>query len=400
MVPQAADVVAKLGADVLLKGVGQVVDRAGEHEVLPDKQAQLVADIVEPVVRVEAAAPDADAVHVGGSGVLQEPSRASRVHAGQQIVLGDIVGAHGKDVHAVDAVAEALAPIVPAAGDRHRAQADAAAPAVERRPARREPDGDGIQRLLAEARGPPELRRVDDDFAVLARAGEDAPVRPCDGDADRRPARRDARHMGLHAQSDAALLVLLQHQHVPDAGRVDADERDIAPDAGIRQARAPVPAEHAVGLAQKRETDHRVGAAVGRVFGVGLADKLCRRGKADLDPVFPLAQQRLDVVLPDAVHVVGPADGRAVEGDFSQRVQPLAAQEHRFAGEQRGVGGKAARIEKVVLHELERFVFVVAEEGVGDAPGGEQVVIDRAGHLRRDEPEVRPRDGKAPCAVE
>ena len=66
---EPGDVVARLGGDLtgqaLLLGVGG----AGEEEVLPDEHAALVADPVEVVALVHAAAPDAQQVDVRVEGL-------------------------------------------------------------------------------------------------------------------------------------------------------------------------------------------------------------------------------------------------------------------------------------------------------------------------------------------
>ena len=65
-----------LGADAVEeRGVGRV-HPAAEHEVLPDQDAQLVAGVVEGVVLVDAAAPDAEHVHVRVGGALA-PARGT-----------------------------------------------------------------------------------------------------------------------------------------------------------------------------------------------------------------------------------------------------------------------------------------------------------------------------------
>ncbi|CAM5722845.1 hypothetical protein SVIOM342S_06001 [Streptomyces violaceorubidus] len=72
------NVVASLGlhlaAQRLLLGVG-----AGEEEVLPDHEAQLVARVVEGVVLVDAAAPDPHQVHARVGGLAQPGGKRSGV---------------------------------------------------------------------------------------------------------------------------------------------------------------------------------------------------------------------------------------------------------------------------------------------------------------------------------
>ena len=52
--------------DGFLKFIGQVIVGTGVHHVLPDHKPQLITQIVEKVVRIPAAAPDADHVEMAG----------------------------------------------------------------------------------------------------------------------------------------------------------------------------------------------------------------------------------------------------------------------------------------------------------------------------------------------
>src|SRR5205085_6578856 len=64
MIPQTLDVIRGLGADVVQESLVARIHAAREHELLPDEQAKLVAEAVELVRLVDAAAPDAQHVHV------------------------------------------------------------------------------------------------------------------------------------------------------------------------------------------------------------------------------------------------------------------------------------------------------------------------------------------------
>ncbi|MCY1240602.1 hypothetical protein D9M72_534570 [compost metagenome] len=62
---QAFCLIIHLCRDILQEIRGRGIEVAGKHEVLPDHEPEPVAEIVEPVRLVEAAAPDPDHVHVG-----------------------------------------------------------------------------------------------------------------------------------------------------------------------------------------------------------------------------------------------------------------------------------------------------------------------------------------------
>ena len=64
MMTDPPDVLCHLFDNVLLKFLIQVINRTGEHEVLPDDQPQLIAQVKEPIVRIVASAPDPDCVEV------------------------------------------------------------------------------------------------------------------------------------------------------------------------------------------------------------------------------------------------------------------------------------------------------------------------------------------------
>ena len=85
------------------------IEMAGEHEVLPDQQAERVAGLVEARRLVAAAAPDADHVHVGVGGGLQQVAGLRRGDAAGQRVGRDPVGAAGEDGAAVDVEARSCA---------------------------------------------------------------------------------------------------------------------------------------------------------------------------------------------------------------------------------------------------------------------------------------------------
>ena len=87
--------------------------------------------------------------------------------------------------------------------------------------------------------------------------------------------------MGIDLQGHLVLLVVLQHMDVLDSGHVHAQNHDIPPDAGIGQPGTPVPAEHAVGLADMGEAHHGVGRTVCDGLCILLFDIFGGGGKAD-----------------------------------------------------------------------------------------------------------------------
>ena len=207
-------------------------------------------------------------------------------------------------------------------------------------------------------------------------------------------------HVGVHGEGDLAALMALIHPDIPDAGGLYAQDGDAAPDAGVGETGAPVPAEHAVGLADGGEAHHGIGGAVGGILLIGLADIFGRGVEGDGDLVFPCPECGLHIVLPGSVHIVGSAHRDAVDGDGGQGVQTLAAEQHLVAAWELRADLEAAAVDKGVLHQLQGFHFIVPVEGVGDQLCGVQVVIHGAGddgiHLGKS----AFRNGELPGAVQ
>ena len=242
VVADAPRVFLDLARDVCFKRFRQAVGGAGEHEVLPHQQAQLVAGIVEGVLRVVAAAPHAHRVEMGQRGLLQQMACPRRCDAAEQAVLRDVIGAHGEHAHAVDLVGEAFAPLVARAVHAHGAQADALLPHIRRFTCAEQFHAHRVERLCAIAARPPQLRVLHLHLAGGAFPALRIAVRAGHRHA---PAVRGAFRVQAEGEKHAAVLVALAHKHIREAGGVDAQKRHGARQAHVRQAGAPVPAEHA-----------------------------------------------------------------------------------------------------------------------------------------------------------
>ena len=293
-------------------------------------------------------------------------------------------------------MAEALAPLVLLPGHRHGAKADAAAPAVQ--PVS-QGDLHGVQGLLPQAVGPPQPGIGNFNYRLGSLGGEDGAVgaRHLHG---HRGGAGDFRNVGGYRQGHLALAVGLLHQHVPDPGGVDAQKGDVPPDARIRQAGAPVPAEHAVGLAQQGEAHHGIGGAVGSGLGVGFLDKAGGGVEFHGDVVLPRLQCGLYVELPDPVHVLCLAHLHAVDGDGGQGVQSVAVEQHLLAAQQLVGNLEIPAVDKVIVRDFQGLVLVVPVEGVRNLACGEQVVIHGAGDGGMDAGEGAARDVQHPGAVQ
>ena len=70
----------------------------------------------------------------------------------------------------------------------------------------------------------------------------------------------------------------LFNQHIPDAGDVHAEKGDVPPDTRVRQTGTPVPAKHAVDLAQIGKALHGIRRTIRRREVIVLPDVFCRGG--------------------------------------------------------------------------------------------------------------------------
>ena len=260
------------------------IERAGEHEVLPDHQPQLVADLVEPVRLVAPAAPDPDHVHVGIGGGLQQVAHGLPGDPAGQRVGGNPVGPLGEDVAVVDAEAEAAARVV-----RLAHQFDAAQPDAPGLPHIAHGDRQVVEHLSALPRRPPELRVLDGEDRLHRGAGLQRPALAGEADGDL-PA-RTVRDGGRHANLDPTIGVgLVNHDPVdPRRGRGLEPERAVDAEGGKRDV--PVPAEIAMRLAQQVTVRNRAVPRLRHGEGQGRSDpRACLDGRVERDRDLVLAR--------------------------------------------------------------------------------------------------------------
>src|SRR5450830_1219942 len=160
---QPRDGLAGLGLELAPERVLLRVGRAGEQEVLPDEDPLLVADVIEVVGLVDAAAPHAQQVEVRAERLVDAAGDAVARDPGEQMVIGDPVGPLGEDRATVDAEGERRADLVGLGVELHGAEADPPVPLVERRAARSgvdlvDRDVEVDEGLLTVPDGPPQRR--------------------------------------------------------------------------------------------------------------------------------------------------------------------------------------------------------------------------------------------------
>ena len=338
MFGQADDVLAGLGLDFGL-GFGVLrIGGAGQHEVLPHHDAVLVAQVVELVGLVDAAAPGAHHIGVGFHKIADAALVVALGDTGDEGVVGNPVVAVRVHRHVVDVDLERTADVVGTGVHMHGTEADMAVP--ERFLGITGGDVDIVQRLVAVADGPPQLRfrHGDRQHGLVAAFGHDAidgQIRAEAGDFGvHRHGLTD--RMGIVRGHDASFAGAFDFDvHVEQSGAVggDVDQRtdgcdayagpgvdaDLAPDAGVGHvdARAATPLKvdmvgadggcgyklHAAAVEQRRVA---AGACahkkcVGTPHGIGCDSR--RRQIFHITEFFKQTPDIRDVCLNDYSHI-------------------------------------------------------------------------------------------------
>ena len=375
-------------------GIRQRIDAAGEHEVLPDQDAVAVAQVVERLGLVIAAAPDPDHVVVGRRRGAEQRFEPFRGHARRERVGRDPVGPLGEDGHAVDDEGERLAPFVGLAPKLERPQPDLERAPVDGSIARDQLDLDLIERLRAQTVGPPELRIGDVDresggrtFSRNGRPGGLlSTVRMLDAHDDFDQTRLAGRpiDLDLGGNSGPAVCHRLRQPDVRQPADTPAFDPHVLPDADVRQLRAPVPAEVAWRLTQIRAARERFRRPVERPNGVQLSPATDRRVEEHRDLVLARSKPAGHVPAPGSEHVVGAAQPLPVETDIGQRVQAVEDEGEVVLGCHSGVDAEAAAVLPVRLGDPLDPQLLVADERIGDPARGHQVGVDAARNLCRE----------------
>ena len=317
---------------------------AGKHEVLPDHDAVAVAQIVELVGFVDAAAPGTHHVGVGLHQITDAAFVVAVSHAGDEGIVRNPVVAVRVHRHVVDVDLEWTTDVVGAGVDMHGTEADMAVPS--RFGGIAGSDGNIIQWLISVTDRPPQLRfrYGERQHGFIAAFGDHA----VGGDIGTEAGQADMhRHRGTHGMAlvwghDAPLAGTFDlDMHVEQAGAVggDVDQRthggyahpgpgvdaDLAPDAGVGHVDTPIPAEGVARLANLVECmmlGMRIVAA-GLLHTIGFA---YRRSEGDGQFVGALAKQVTHVPTVGAVEVAGGGDRTAVQCDIGDGVEAVGDQ--------------------------------------------------------------------------
>ena len=189
-------------------------------------------------------------------------------------------------------------------------------------------------------------------------------------------------HLRLHPEPDAPVGMLLLHAHALDQRSVGQYQAYRPPDASVRKAGAPVPAEHAMRLAQMRKAGDGVGGAPAGAALPGVEHVVDGRVKPHAQLVFPGAQKGFDIPFPGDVHVVGVAHLASVERNMRQRVQALKAQQRPAVVQYLGLQRKHGAVLVALFHSFKGFPFVFTIERIGHLARAHEVGVHRARHQR------------------
>ncbi len=125
MIAQALDLLDHLLPHTFLKGGISRDHGSAEHEILPDHDAQLIADVIEVIRLVVASAPVPDHVHVSIARRLQNLPMLRRRDSSHEAVERNYIRAFGKNRNTVHHKRKAFPPLIRIAAQFKRAQSGA-----------------------------------------------------------------------------------------------------------------------------------------------------------------------------------------------------------------------------------------------------------------------------------
>ena len=376
----AADVVFDLFVhlgDKVLSAIGE--GRAGEHAVLPYKDAVAVAQVVKVVALVVSAAPNAQHVHVGVRGGRDQKFEVVVRGARDEAVRRHPIRAARKDGLAVEDKAEVGAPFVGGQVEFDRPQTEVQSMHVV--DVVRTGGGQRVERLFAAAVALPQLGICHFDRDVFAvEFGEFFAVGRGQNIVHRRAL--FAVKLGREFECDLAAVVMLTHAHAVQLRAVVGEHICRLDDAALQQVRRPVPAEVICRFADVAGAGFAFGGVDHRHLFLPLGDVVERVGKLDRYGVFPRGEHVFDVEDISAVRVLYAGDALAVDDDLGESVEHLEDEYDMFAFEVVRAHLEGARKGPIMLADPLHLGLVAAYEGIGDDPGVDEVEEVAAGNGR------------------
>ena len=185
MMADPPDILTDFLPDLVIECLIGRIERAGEHQIFPHNQAVFITVVEEPVIRIEAAAPDPDRIEVRLSAVSEHALRPLRRSPRKNVVLRDIICPHGEECLTVCLCGKCLTPLIFLPSHRHRAEANSPGlPFNDFSLSSKKADRHCVKGLAAEPVRPPELWTLYLERLTVFQA-EDLSVRGCQFDSDR-----------------------------------------------------------------------------------------------------------------------------------------------------------------------------------------------------------------------
>ncbi len=385
MVGEPLHLMTDLRLNVLEELRGGWVHRAAEHTVLPDEQPLLITEVVEDLLLIHAAAPDAQHVHVRIDGGLEELLVAIIGEPGGEGIEGDPVGSLGEDVDSVYR-------------EGHRATAlrildglHFEGPEADASGCRLLPDGhrERIEDRLAVTGRPPALDTGDrqaEGEEILPALDADLPL--LDGGGDLQP----------HAEALVSYCVVAYRCcHRPsivfggacldvdafDEAFVDKVECDGLVDPHGKDARAPIPPEVALGLADevavfRVDRIDRVWDGVGQLLSLCLCIRF-GAGEVEGDGVLPDSEMVSEVEAPTAELVVCHSYNGIIDADGDDGIGHGEGEDGARVVQVLLRDGKASTEDPIELADPLHVQLIGSPIGIGDDVCLQKSAVDVAG---------------------
>ena len=379
MVLKPQKILLRLFPELRLHFLRQPDVGAGDHEVLPDENAFLVAQIVEMILRVVSAAPHPQSIEIGIHSPVGQLVQPLRGHPAEKAVHGNVICAHGKDLHAVDDEAELAAPLicVRLRADCQGAQANPEVLCVQQVFPGNKLQRQVVQILLTVAPHPPEsgLFHPDNGFPIVEKD-----TLPVQGSENRAAA--PIPRLCLDPDVHNAVVVILGNENISQPIRIIAPQLHRAEDAHVLQCGAPVPAGLIVGRPQMGSARNGISVVHVQIMPVLLPGKI-PQGRTEIQPqgVFPRMQQRANLIDIGSVHIFHGVQGFPVQGDLAQGIQAVKYQLRIIPAKERFIRRKLRRKGAVLPAELLHGLLVQAKEGIRYLPMVIQHTVHGAGSL-------------------
>ena len=298
---------------------------AGEHEIVPDQQAERVADFIEGVFLKLAATPEADYVHIGIAGRCQKVEVAFAGFEGGVGFTGDPVGALCENRLAVNLEGKVLPYLNGAQAYLLFELLPVCAHA------------DIIEMLFSHPGRPPQSGVFDDEtlldgigsrdqgdgllLYLLSNGEGDSGFAP-DGRCDLSPKRHRA--SALHG-------MVLGATQIVEPCDVHRNQFNLTGKSGIHALGAPVPATMVLWFADQVKMRHESHAAHRdriRKFRIQFLRNGLRILKDALQHILAQVQERFHIPLPAPEIVAGRSHIMPVDTDVAERIHILGAEIH------------------------------------------------------------------------